>query len=109
MYHTPYTIYHIPYTIYHIPYTIYHIPYITLGENYQRPFELATIRLQNLLDILQHWSVLSPTDATLLTQLGGAFVFGMDDDMVYEYRDMGILKYVDLKKAVRGLGVELRD
>lgn len=33
-----------------------------LGQNYQRPFELATIRLQNMIDVLKNWQQLSPED-----------------------------------------------
>jgi hypothetical protein len=37
-----------------------------LGENYQRPFELATLRLQNMMDVLQYWKELIPEDEVFL-------------------------------------------
>ena len=83
------------------------MPYLSLGQNYQRPFELATIRLQNMIDILQNWQSLAPEDTTLLTQLGGAFVFNDEGEVVYEHRDPGILKYVKLTRAVASLGLTL--
>lgn len=38
-------------------------------DNSQRPFELATIRLQNMMDVLGHWEELTPEDKTLITPL----------------------------------------
>eukprot|EP01040_Poterioochromonas_malhamensis_P010609 gene10609-11551_t len=83
-------------------------------ESTQRPFELATLRLQNMMDVMKHWEELTPSDKSLITQFGGAFVlspsgdvFGgafvlsPSGDVVYEYRDTGILKYVSIKEAVK--------
>ena len=38
----------------------------TLGGGYQRPFELATLRLTNMIEILRNWDALAPTDDELL-------------------------------------------
>jgi hypothetical protein len=32
----------------------------TLGKGYQRPFELATLRLNNMIEILQNWESMAP-------------------------------------------------
>ena len=42
----------------------------TLGGGYQRPFELATLRLTNMIEILRNWDALAPTDDELLVQRG---------------------------------------
>lgn len=80
-----------------------------LGQNYQRPFELATIRLQNMMDVLQNWQKLSPIDTRLLTQLGGAYILAVDGEVQFEHRDTGILNYVDLRKALKAIDINLVD
>ena len=47
---------------------------LTLGDGYLRPFELATLRLNNMIQILGNWEALAPTDSELLVQLSGATV-----------------------------------
>ena len=34
----------------------------TLGSGYQRPFELATLRLTNMIEILNNWESMAPAD-----------------------------------------------
>lgn len=80
-----------------------------LGTEYQRPFELATIRLQNMMDVLQHWDSLVPEDKDLLTQLGGAYALNKDGDILHEHKDSGILRYADLRKVVQFLDIDLKD
>ena len=46
-----------------------------VGEGYQRPFELATVRLLNMGSILMQWDTLTPSDKELIVQRGGALVF----------------------------------
>lgn len=70
-------------------------------ESTQRPFELATLRLQNMMDVMKHWEELTPNDKSLITQFGGAFMLSPSGDVVYEYRDTGILKYVNIKEAMK--------
>ena len=41
---------------------------LTLGDGYLRPFELATLRLNNMIQILGNWEALAPTDSELLVQ-----------------------------------------
>ena len=44
---------------------------LTLGDGYLRPFELATLRLNNMIQILNNWEALTPKDSNLLVQRGG--------------------------------------
>jgi hypothetical protein len=54
----------------------------TLGKDYQRPFELATLRLTNMAAILRDWEALAPADDSLLTQRGGCFIFQNGEEKV---------------------------
>lgn len=62
------------------------------GEGFQRPFELATLRLQNMTEVLSNWNTYVP-DATHLTQRGGTFLFAQDGQLLYEHRDRNILGF----------------
>jgi hypothetical protein len=62
------------------------------GEGFQRPFELATLRLRNMAEALSHWSTYVP-DASHLTQRGGTFLFDSQGKLIYEHRDRGILGF----------------
>jgi len=64
------------------------------GENFQRPFELATLRLRNMTEVLSNWSTYVP-DATYLTQRGATFLFGADGELLYEHRDRHILGFAE--------------
>ena len=62
------------------------------GSGFQRPFELATLRLRNMAESLGQWNTYVP-DAAYLTQRGGTFLFDSDGTVLYEYRDRGILSF----------------
>lgn len=62
------------------------------GENFQRPFELATLRLRNMTEVLSNWNTYVP-DPTYLTQRGGTFLFDADGKLLYEHRDRNILGF----------------
>jgi hypothetical protein len=62
------------------------------GRGFQRPFELATIRLRNMGEVLGHWSTYVPW-ADHLTQRGGTFLLAEDDTLLYQHRDPGILAF----------------
>ncbi|MCM1983303.1 peroxiredoxin-like family protein [Lyngbya confervoides] len=62
------------------------------GTGFQRPFELATLRLRNMGEVLSHWQTYVP-DASLLTQRGGTFVYGPQRQLLYEHRDRGLLGF----------------
>lgn len=61
------------------------------GRGFQRPFELATLRLRNMGEVLSHWQTYVP-NATYLTQRGATFLFG-EGQLLYEHRDRGILGF----------------
>ncbi|KIZ01932.1 hypothetical protein MNEG_6027 [Monoraphidium neglectum] len=71
-----------------------------LGKGYQRPLELATLRLQNMVGVLSKWGDLAPSEKRLLTQQGGCIVFD-GCDVVYRHADPGILKYADVDAVVQ--------
>ncbi|MEM9818896.1 MAG: peroxiredoxin-like family protein [Cyanobacteria bacterium P01_D01_bin.6] len=64
------------------------------GRGFQRPFELATLRLRNMTEVLSHWSTYVP-DAQYMTQRGGTFLFDPAGKLLYEYRDRGILGFAE--------------
>ncbi|MEB3213635.1 MAG: AhpC/TSA family protein, partial [Leptolyngbyaceae bacterium] len=64
------------------------------GKGFQRPFELATLRLRNMAEVLGHWNTYVP-DARYMTHRGATFVFDATGEMVYEHRDRGILGFAE--------------
>jgi len=62
------------------------------GEGFQRPFELATVRLRNMTEVLSHWRTYVPSDA-FITQRGGTFLIDGDGTLLYSHRDQGILGF----------------
>lgn len=75
-------------------------PFDILGTGYQRPFELATLRLFNMMGILPKWSELSPPDTQLLTQQGGTIMFE-GTNVIFKHVDSGILRYTDVDAVVQ--------
>ena len=71
-----------------------------VGKDYQRPFELATLRLNNMTEILQNWEALAPADDQLLVQRGGSLVID-DGEVIYRHDDPGILGYADASRLAR--------
>ncbi len=64
------------------------------GKGFQRPFELATLRLQNMTEVLSNWNTYVPNSA-YLTQRGGTFLFDSQGNVLYEHRDKGILGFAE--------------
>ncbi|MEL7503971.1 MAG: peroxiredoxin-like family protein [Cyanobacteria bacterium J06554_6] len=62
------------------------------GSGFQRPIELATLRLRNMTEVLSNWETYIPT-AAYLTQRGGTFLFDDQGNLLYEHRDRGILGF----------------
>jgi hypothetical protein len=62
------------------------------GNGFQRPFELATLRLRNMVEVLSNWQTYVP-NAAYLTQRGGTFLFDSQGQLLYEHRDPGILGF----------------
>jgi hypothetical protein len=63
-----------------------------LGAGYQRPFELATVRLQNMVEVLSRWRTYVPSDA-YITQRGGTWLLDGEDNVLLSHRDRGILGF----------------
>ena len=64
------------------------------GKGFQRPFELATLRLRNMTEVLSNWKTYVP-DASYMTQRGGTFLFSSEGELLYEHRDRGILGFAE--------------
>ncbi|MEO1590681.1 MAG: peroxiredoxin-like family protein [Cyanobacteria bacterium J06632_22] len=62
------------------------------GKGFQRPVELATLRLRNMTEVLSNWNTYIPT-AAYLPQRGATFLFDADGTLLYEHRDRGILGF----------------
>jgi hypothetical protein len=62
------------------------------GPGFQRPFELATLRLANMREVLGHWRTYVPRD-DFLTQRGGTFLLDGDDTLLHSHRDAGLLGF----------------
>ncbi|NUN65311.1 hypothetical protein HCU40_11220 [Pseudanabaena biceps] len=62
------------------------------GSGFQRPFELATLRLRNMAEVLGNWQAYVP-DASYMTQRGGTFLFDANNQLIYEHRDRGVLGF----------------
>jgi len=63
------------------------------GKGFQRPFELATLRLRNMGEVLSNWKTYVP-DAAYLTQRGATFVI-REGEVAYEWRDRNILGFAE--------------
>lgn len=62
------------------------------GDGFQRPFELATVRLNNMVEALGHWKQYVPDDR-YMAQRGGTFLLESDNSLLYVHRDKGILGF----------------
>lgn len=62
------------------------------GNGFQRPFELATVRLRNMIEVLGAWSIYVKTNE-FLTQRGGTYLLDRDNDLIYGFKDKGILGF----------------
>jgi AhpC/TSA antioxidant enzyme len=65
-----------------------------VGKGFQRPFELATLRLRNMTEVLSNWNTYVP-DSSYLTQRGGTFLFDSQGKLIYEHRDGNILGFAE--------------
>ena len=67
-------------------------------EQNLRPFELATRRLMNMIEILANWKTYVP-DATFLTQRGGTILLNEKDEVLYEFISDSLLGYASKMSA----------
>ena len=68
------------------------------GNGFQRPFELATVRLRNMVEVLGAWSTYVKTDK-YLTQRGGTYLLNQNNELIYEFKDKGILGFSETMAA----------
>ncbi len=64
----------------------------TFGDGYLRPFELATYRLNNMLEIIQNWNDYI-LDNKYLPQRGASFLLDDKDQIIYNYFANDVLGY----------------
>ena len=57
-----------------------------------RPFELATRRLMNMIEILSNWDIYVP-DSSFLTQRGATFLLNDNDEVLYKFISQSLLGY----------------
>tara|TARA_Y100001968_G_scaffold280524_1_gene277043 strand:+ start:112 stop:837 length:726 start_codon:yes stop_codon:yes gene_type:complete len=57
-----------------------------------RPFELATRRLLNMIEILSNWNTYVP-DSSVLTQRGGTILLNENDEVKYKFISKSLLGY----------------
>ncbi len=59
-------------------------------EDFQRPFELASVRLENMIEVICNWNLYF-TNNQYLTQRGGTFLFNEKGQLIYQYKTKGLL------------------
>jgi len=62
------------------------------GEGYLRPFELATFRLNNMIEIIKNWDDYILT-SKFLPQRGASFVLDNENKVIYKYYSTDVLGY----------------
>ena len=63
-----------------------------------RPFELATRRLINMIEILSNWNIYVP-ESSFLTQRGGTILLNENDEIVYKFISESLLGYSNKMSA----------
>jgi len=63
-------------------------------KGYQRPVELATIRLKNMVEVLTKWDKYVSNPLTI-SQRGATYLFDADGNELYSYKTPGVLTYSD--------------
>ena len=61
-------------------------------KQYLRPFELATKRLMNMIEILSNWNTYVP-NSKFLTQRGATILLNENDEILYEFISESLLGY----------------
>ena len=62
------------------------------GDGYFRPFELATFRLNNMIEIIQNWEDYIFNDK-FLPQRGASFILNNQNQVIYKYFSHDVLGY----------------
>lgn len=81
-----------------------------VGQWPRRPLELATLRLQNMIDIsIKNWKELAPDDEALkagvLTQLGGCVIVDGSNSVLFEWKDPGICAVANFENILEKIPV----
>ena len=61
-------------------------------RGYQRPLELATVRLRHMVEVLSKWSTYV-SDESHLAQRGATFLLDAQGATLYQHRDSGVLTF----------------
>eukprot|EP00592_Proboscia_alata_P005481 CAMPEP_0194383354 /NCGR_PEP_ID=MMETSP0174-20130528/66963_1 /TAXON_ID=216777 /ORGANISM="Proboscia alata, Strain PI-D3" /LENGTH=529 /DNA_ID=CAMNT_0039169517 /DNA_START=77 /DNA_END=1662 /DNA_ORIENTATION=- len=61
-------------------------------KGYQRPVELATVRLKNMVEVLTQWDDYV-TNVDTIPQRGATYLFDADGTELYSYQSRGVLTY----------------
>ena len=64
----------------------------SFGKGYLRPFELATFRLNNMIEIFKNWQDYM-IDTKYLPQRSCTFILDQDNNLIYKYFSKDILNY----------------
>ena len=64
------------------------------GREFQRPFELATLRLRNMGEVLSHWRTYVPVDDHI-AQRGGTYLIDQEGEVLYCYRETHLLGFAE--------------
>ena len=62
------------------------------GDGYLRPFELATFRLKNMIEIIQNWEHYIFNDQ-FLPQRGASFILNKQNEVIYKHFSHAVLGY----------------
>ena len=62
------------------------------GDGYLRPFELATFRLKNMIEIIKNWNNYI-SDNKYLPQRGASFILNRENQIIFEYFSNEVLGY----------------
>ena len=65
---------------------------LAFGDGYLRPFELATFRLMNMIEIIQNWGDYN-LDDKFLPQRGASFLLDNNNKLKYSYFSKDVLGY----------------
>ena len=60
--------------------------------NFQRPFELASLRLMNMIEVIHNWNNYMK-NIDYLTQRNATFLFDRNSSLLYSYYSKGLLNY----------------
>ena len=64
------------------------------GRDFQRPFELATLRLRNMGEVLSNWRTYVPVD-DYISQRGGTYLLDHDGEVLYSHRETHLLGFAE--------------